>query len=99
MTTGDDQIRRWQESERGLRAVLAATDLPPAAALQIEEYLDHNELGLAFQAFVFEIDAGQTLVSAEVVERLRAVLERMDVSVFDADELAAWERLQLRSQP
>ena len=99
MAPGEDQISRWQESERDLRAVLAATDLPAPAALQVEEYLDHNELGLAFQAIVFELDARQTVVSAKAVERLRAAVERMGASALDADDLAAWERLQARCQP
>jgi hypothetical protein len=93
MGAGDDQIERWQESERDLRAVLAAADLPPAAALQVEEYLDHNELGLAFEAIVFEVDAGRTTVSAETLDRLRATVKRIGTSAFDADHLAAWERL------
>ena len=98
IASGDDQIKRWQESERDLRAVLAATDLPPAAALQVEEYLDHNELGLAFEGIVCEADACQTAVSGESLDRLRAAVERMGSSAFDADCLAAWERLRARSQ-
>ena len=98
MAAEDDQIKRWQESERDLRAVVAVTAFPPAVALRVEEYLDHNELGLALEAIVFEVDAGRTIVSAETLDRLRATVTRIGTSAFDADHLAAWERLQARSR-
>jgi hypothetical protein len=94
VTDRDDQIDRWKATERDLRAALAATGLAPTAALQVEEYLDHNELGLAFEALVFDLDQQRPGVPPETLSRLRSAVERMGASAFDADCLDAWERIQ-----
>jgi hypothetical protein len=92
-------MKRWRESERDLRAALAAIDLPRERALQIEEYLDHNELGIAWEALISELDARQTTLPSDALAHMRSALERIGGSAFDAEYLAAWERVQQQSQP
>jgi hypothetical protein len=55
-------------------------------------------LGLAFEGIVFELDDGVTRVPAVVLEPLRCAIKRMGVSSFDADTVAAWQRVQRASE-
>jgi hypothetical protein len=48
----DDQHARWRRIESWLRSVLSEVALAPADRRQAEVYLDHNELGVAFQHIV-----------------------------------------------
>jgi hypothetical protein len=43
----------------------------------VEEYLDHNELGLAFDLIVYELDRLEVRLPADTLERLRSAAERM----------------------
>jgi CspA family cold shock protein len=45
----EDQTVRWRRIESWLRTVSAEVGLESADASQVEEYLDHNELALAFE--------------------------------------------------
>jgi hypothetical protein len=47
----DEQLARWGRIEANLRRVVGAVE-PADHRRQIEEYLDHNELGLAFEDIV-----------------------------------------------
>jgi hypothetical protein len=94
VSAGDELIERWGATERDLRAALALTDVRQTAALQIEEYLDHKKLGLAFEALVFELDERRMGVSTKTVAQLQAAVERIGASAFDADCLDAWERVR-----
>ena len=97
VTTGEDGENRWKATERDLRSALATIESSRAMALQIEEYLDHNELGLAFGALVIELDQRGSGANSDTLTHLRSGLERMGTSAFDADCLDAWERVQTLS--
>jgi hypothetical protein len=93
---GDDQANKWKATERDLRAALASADLSTTSALQTEEYLDHNELGLAFEALIVELDQRGSGANSDTLTHLRSALERMSTSAFDTEYLDAWERVQRR---
>jgi hypothetical protein len=65
----DDLRESWAQAESHLEAVLAETDLP-ASRRWIEELLDHNELGLAFEV----IACGLADTTAELTNETRAHL-------------------------
>jgi hypothetical protein len=55
------------------------------------EYLDHNELGLAFDALVSSLDQLGANPSPMAMEHLRAAHERMG---NPSDSSKTWERLR-----
>jgi len=52
----DNLIAAWAETERDLRAAFAQIDIGAEASNWVAEYLDHNELGLAFATLVESLD-------------------------------------------
>jgi hypothetical protein len=49
-----DELRaKWQRVDGHLRAALAAVDLADFDREQVAEFLDHNELGVAFEWIVY----------------------------------------------
>jgi hypothetical protein len=78
---GRDRSEHWARTEAQLRAALADARpaIDPESARWVEEYLDHNELGLAMAAFV---DAALASEASELPEgtldRLRAASAEME---------------------
>ena len=98
VTERDDLDARNAATERDLRQALAgvATDLSETTT-QVGEYLDHNELGLAFELIVYELDRLEVSPPDDTLERLRSAAERMGrESELEPDSRDAWERLQTR---
>jgi hypothetical protein len=96
VTERDDLAERHAATERDLRQALAgvAIDLSETST-QVEEYLDHNELGLAFELIVYELDRLEVSPPDDTLERLRSAAERMGgESAFEPDSREAWERVQ-----
>lgn len=76
----DDQATRWRHIESWLRSVLIEVDLAPADQGQVEEYLDHNELGLAFQAIVAALAERGTPVGPTVRRKLADAAADMELA-------------------
>jgi hypothetical protein len=95
VTERDDLIASWAETERDLRAGLAEADIGPELSSSVAEYLDHNELGLAFATLVESLDQLGTSPPPSAMERLSAASERMGSPPDGHD---AWERLRQRAQ-
>jgi hypothetical protein len=91
--TGDERLDSWQATELDLRAALAAANVVGALAIQVEEYLDHNELGLAFAELVIDLDRRGTPVPTDALAHLSSAIDRMGESSLDADAAEAWERV------
>ena len=87
----DDLIASWAETERDLRGAVAQVEIGPDASSSVSEYLDHNELGLAFATLVESLDQLGANPPAAAMEHLRAANERMDSPPDGHD---AWERLR-----
>jgi hypothetical protein len=86
----DKLIASWADTERDLRAALAQVDIEPEAELQAVEFLDHNELGLAFATIVEALDHSQAAPPRSALESLAAAYERME---RPSDGAEAWSRL------
>jgi hypothetical protein len=74
---GDELRAKWQRSETHLRMALAAPDLPNPDRKQIEEFLDHNELGVAFECIVSVLGEAQASVPTEARSHLAAAASEM----------------------
>jgi len=73
-----------------------ATDLSETST-QVTEFLDHNELGLAFELIVHELDRLEVNPPDDTRERLRSAAERMGgESAMEPEYRDAWERVQTR---
>jgi len=98
MSERDDLVKQWAETERALGQALAgvATNLSEAST-QVTEYLDHNELGLAFELIVYELDRLAVNPADDTLDRLRSAVERMGgESALEPEYRKAWERMQTR---
>lgn len=90
MDSPEDQAASWAANERDLHAAMEEVELDAKTRAEIAEYLDHNELGLAFATLVEALDERGVMPSAVAVELLRASYDRMGRPHDGAD---AWERL------
>jgi hypothetical protein len=75
----DEMIASWAATEADLRWVLAHSRVPADAARWVTEYLDHNELGLAYEVLVDNLQGP----SPELQERLRSAATRMGLPPGD----------------
>jgi hypothetical protein len=78
---GPDRSEQWVRTEAQLRAALADARpaIDPDAARWVEEYLDHNELGLAMDAFVEAALASEASALPEgTLDHLRAASADME---------------------
>jgi len=84
----DDLIELWERVEAHLRGALPLVEVEPSTRRMTEEFLDHNELGLAFQWLVGALaDSGNT-APPEAHAHLEAAAAEMGLQ-DDAD----WRRL------
>jgi hypothetical protein len=90
----DNLIASWAATESDLRAALAQVDIGPEASRWADEYLGHNELGLAFATLVESLDELGTSPPPAAMERLRIAYERMG---SPSDGRDAWESLRQRT--
>jgi hypothetical protein len=90
----ENLAERWAETERDLRAALARVDVGRDVNAAVIEYLDHNELGLAFDALVEALDQLGTDPSPVAMRHLQAANERMG---SPPDSYETWERLRQRT--
>ena len=88
-------IASWAETDRELRAALAQVDIEPEATRSVAEYLDHNELGLAFATLVESLDQLGTSPPPIAMKHLSVASDRMGNPPDGHD---AWERLQRRAK-
>jgi len=84
----DDLRDAWAQVEARLRAVLAAVDLTDADRRQVEEFLDHNGLGLAFQEMVGALADAKGRLGREAHHHLAVAAAAMDL-----DDDPDWRRL------
>jgi hypothetical protein len=70
--TSDELRAKWRRTEAYLRAALAAVDLPDHDRQQIEEFLDHNELGVAFEWLVSRLAEAHASLPTELHSNLAA---------------------------
>jgi hypothetical protein len=80
-SVGRDRSEHWARAEAQLRAALADArpEIDPEPARWIEEYLDHNELGLAMDALVEAAVASETAeLPGSTVEHLRSASAEME---------------------
>jgi hypothetical protein len=94
VTERDNLIASWAATESDLRAALAQVNIGPEASRWADEYLGHNELGLAFATLVESLDEVGTNPPPAAMERLRIAYERMG---SPSDGRDAWERLRQRT--
>jgi hypothetical protein len=94
VTERDDLTPSWAATDRDLRAALAEADIAPEATRSVVEYLDHNELGLAFATLVESLDQIGTSPSPAAMKYLSAASDRMGNPPDGHD---AWDRLQRRA--
>jgi hypothetical protein len=84
----DDLRHLWARVEAHLRAALAAVKLSDSDRRQVEEFLDHNELGVAFQWTVTALADANVTLAPDVRDHLAAAASEMNLTA-DPD----WRRL------
>jgi hypothetical protein len=95
VTERDELIALWAETERDLRAALGQVDIGLEATRSVVEYLNHNELGLAFSTLVESLDQLGTSPPPATMGYLSAANVRMGGPPDGRD---AWESLQRRAE-
>jgi hypothetical protein len=84
----DQLLALWERADRAIRAALDAVQLDERVRGEVLEYLNVNELGLAFQWLVESLaDAGAD-VSEAVLQHLAAAAREMSL-----EDDPAWRRL------
>jgi hypothetical protein len=91
-----EKIEYWTQTESVLRKIFGKfkseiDEVPPEYETEILDYLDHNELGLAFETLVFL--AEQIEVSISIISDLLNVGKRMALDTSDDTDRALWDRL------
>jgi hypothetical protein len=90
-----DRIEDWAATERDIRAALDQVEVGKEPTQWVNEYLLHNEFGLAFETLVEALDQLGTDPPVAAVARLRAAYERME---RPAEGYDAWERVRQRAE-
>jgi hypothetical protein len=72
MVASDELKAPWERTERHLRAALAHQRLPPDATAAAAEFIEHNELGVAFEYVVSVLDERGIALDAEARESFAA---------------------------
>lgn len=88
----DERVLVWARIEEELRAVVQGVDLSNEVRGWALEYLDHNELGLAFQTLVGALADTSADVSDAAMAQLGLAAREMGIE-DDPD----WRRLTTRS--
>lgn len=68
---------KWERIDAHLRTAIADVDLGITHHAQLEEFLDHNELGVAFEWIVSVISERQLAISEAVRQHLAAAATEM----------------------
>ena len=92
--TSDGLRASWERTERHLRAALAGLELAGELRAQVVEFIEHNELGVAFEWLVYALAERATRLDDEVRERLGAAAVEMGL-----EENSDWLRLTGRGPP
>jgi hypothetical protein len=87
----ENLAKQWAETEHDLRAALARVDVGSDVNAAVIDYLDHNELGLAFDTLIEALDQLGTNPSPVAIGHLQAANERMG---NHPDSYETWERLR-----
>ena len=96
-----DLRRRWERAERHLRTALPEVDLPDAHGPLVADFVEHGELGLAFEWMVEVIansqleltkNARRHLSGAAAELGLRANRDWRRLQVCDLTPAAGWRR-------
>jgi hypothetical protein len=82
---------KWERVEGHLRNALAEVDLGPADRVQVEEFLDHNELGVAFEWIVSGLAQRDLAMPNDARQHLAAASTEMGL-----EDNPDWRRLQAR---
>jgi hypothetical protein len=82
---------KWKPVERHLRAAVAEVDLENTRRAQVEEFLDHNELGVAFEWIVGMLAEPRNAIPDDARQHLAAAAAEMQLET-NPD----WQRLQAR---
>jgi hypothetical protein len=88
----DDLLSLWARVDAHLRAALAAVDIGESDRSEVEDLLDHNELGSAFEWIVAALVEAGGVVSSDARKHLAAAASDMGLS-GDPD----WRRLDASS--
>jgi hypothetical protein len=84
MSPSDDLLKLWARVERHLREALPVVAIDASTRRLTEEFLDHNELGLAFETLVGALLETCTAPTAEVQSHLVLAASEMGLQ-GDAD--------------
>lgn len=92
MSPDDDLLKLWARVESHLRDALTLVEVEPPTQRMTEEFLDHNELGLAFQTLVGALGDSASSPTPAAHAHLEAAAVEMDLQ-DDAD----WRRLNAQT--
>ena len=86
-----DLRRRWERAERHLRAALAEVELPGTHGPLVADFVEHNELGLAFEWTVEVIAKSELELTKSARRHLSGAAAELGMRA-NRD----WRRLELR---
>jgi hypothetical protein len=84
MSPSDDLLKLWARVEGHLRAAVSTVEVDASTRRLTEEFLDHNELGLAFQILVGALAESGVTPPPEAQSHLEAAATEMGLQ-DDAD--------------
>jgi len=92
MSPDDELLKLWARVERELQAASALVVIDPATRRLFDDFLAHNELGLAFQALVRALVDSPATPPSDARTHLEAAAAEMELQ-DDPD----WRRLTERA--
>lgn len=85
-----DELRaRWERTEAHLRAAITSVDLPGTDRVQVEEFLDHNELGVAFEWIVSVLREARAVLPTDTLSHLSAAAAEIGL-----EDNSDWQAVQ-----
>lgn len=77
MSPSEDLLKLWARVESHLRRALSTVEVDASTRRMSEEFLDHNELGLAFETLVGALVEAGTTLPPEAHSHLAAAADEM----------------------
>ncbi len=96
----DEKIKFWQEIEAKIRKALelCATQIREDVLIEVDEYLMHNELGLAWESLCQALIESYTIPSKLACQLILETGLQMGFNQPTANNYALWQKIEILSK-
>ena len=84
----EEKMPHWEATESEIRRALAlvSTRVDPDIVQEVEDYLSHNELGLALESLEYGVAASDLATPSEFMDSLNTARARMGYPAIEDSE-------------